>query len=164
MDWLNYQPVCTQRSSYEGSIVLIATTAVSSSVNHVLCIPWVKKTWMLNLTGKKEIKFLASLQFRKRRGWQSQQKQGFSRSPWSQLPTQGRDEYVPEPPSSQSLVIASARKVLNQLLPISDTRATKQLRHSHGTNQMRFFMVLTTAKKPVKLFTALVLAQLLTTG
>lgn len=164
MDWLNYQPVCTQCSSYEGSIVLIATTAVSSSVNHVLCIPWVKKTWMLNLTGREEIKFLGSLQFAKGRGWQSQQKNGLSRSPWSQLPAQGRDEYVPEPSSSQSLVIASARKVFNQLLPIGDMRATKQLCHTHSTNQMRFFMVLTAAIKPVKLFTALVLAQLLTTG
>lgn len=159
MDWLNYQPVCTQCSSYEGSIVLIATTAVNSSVNHVLCIPWVKKPWMLNLTGREEIKFLGSLQFTKGRGWQWQQKKGLSRSPWSQLPTQGRDEYVPEPASSQSLVIASARKVLSQLLPIGDRRATKWLCHTHGTNQIRFFIVLTTAKKPVKLFTALILAQ-----
>lgn len=67
MDWLNYQPVCTQCSSYEGSTVLIATTAVSSSVNHVLCIPkhGMKKTRMLNITVRKETKFLVSIQLTK---------------------------------------------------------------------------------------------------
>lgn len=80
---------------------------------------------MLNLTGRKEIKFLVSIQFTK--GGNHNKKKSIFRILLSHLPAQGRYEYVPESSNSQTLVTASAGKVLKM-------RVTKQLCHTWSTN------------------------------
>lgn len=146
MDWLNYQPVCTQCSSYEGSFVLIATTTVSSSVNRMLHISWVKKTWMLNLNGREEIKFLGFLQFTEGRYWQSQQKKGLSRSPWKSK----RDEYVLNHAAHKTLSLHLLERYVISSFPLVIWEQRNSSVTHRAQTKWSFSTVLTTAKQPLK--------------
>lgn len=74
---------------------------------------------MLNLTGRKEIKFLVSIQLTKG-GYHNLKKKkkrkGYIQNPIISFTCSGGDECVPESSSSQIFVIASAGKVLKAAL------------------------------------------------